>query len=87
LTPDSPRDPNERFRQRREQARKRRRQHRSIARAVVIVLAALVALGATVIGTRAAHDEASKSATKPEKKTNAEAIRRTPLPQEVRGAS
>jgi hypothetical protein len=85
LTPDSPRDPNERFRQRREQARKRRRQHRSIARAVVIVLAALVALGATVIGTRAAHDEASKSATKPEKKTNAEAIRRTPLPQEVRG--
>jgi hypothetical protein len=85
LTPDSPRDPNERFRQRREQARKRRRQHRSIGRAVVIVLAALVALGATVIGTRAAHDEASKSATKPEKKTNAEAIRRTPLPQEVRG--
>jgi len=52
----------------------------------VIVLAALVALGATVIGTRAAHDQASpKSATKPEKKTNAEAIRRTPLPQEVRG--
>jgi hypothetical protein len=85
LTPDSERDPNERFRQRREQARKQRRQHRSIARALVIVLAALVALGATVIGTRAAHDQASpKSTTKSEKK-EAEPIRRTPLPQEVRG--
>jgi hypothetical protein len=85
LTPDSERDPNERFRQRREHARKQRRQHRSIARALVIVLAALVALGATVIGTRAAHDQASpKSTTKSEKK-EAEPIRRTPLPQEVRG--
>jgi hypothetical protein len=85
LASDSARDPNERFRERREHARKRRRQHRSIALAVVIVLAALVALGATVIGTRAARDEASpKSTTKPEKK-KPEPIRRTPLPQEVRG--
>jgi hypothetical protein len=45
---------------------------------------ALVALGATVIGTRAVHDEAStKRTTKAEKKP--QAIRRTPLPQEVRG--
>jgi hypothetical protein len=85
LASDSARDPNERFRERREHARKRRRQHRSIALAVVIVLAALVALGATVIGTRAAHDEAGpKSTTAPEKK-KPERIRRTPLPQEVRG--
>jgi hypothetical protein len=86
LTSDSARDPNERFRQRRDQARKRRRQHRSIALAVVIVLAALVALGATVIGTRAAHDEAStKATTKSKTKKKAETIRRTPLPEEVRG--
>jgi hypothetical protein len=86
LTPDSERDPNERFRERREQARKRRRQHRSIALALVIVLAALVALGATVIGTRAAQDESStESPTKPEKKKKPETSRRTPLPDEVRG--
>jgi hypothetical protein len=85
LTPDSERDPNQRFRQRREQARKRRRQHRSIARALVIVLAALVALGATVIGTRAAHDETSRKSTTKSEKKKPEPIRRTPLPQEVRG--
>jgi hypothetical protein len=85
LTPDSAPDPNERFRQRRERARKRLRRNRSIALAGAIVLAALVALGATVIGTRAARDQASARSptTKTEKK--AETIQRTPLPQEVRG--
>jgi hypothetical protein len=84
LTPDSALDPNERFRQRREHARKRRRRHRSAALAIVILLVALVALGATVIGTRAVQDASTKSTTRTEKK-KPQAIRRTPLPQEVRG--
>jgi hypothetical protein len=85
LTPDSELDPNERFRQRRERARKRLRRNRSLAFAVAVVLAALVALGATVIGTRAAHDGPSaKSKTRPTEKKR-EAVPRTPLPEEVRG--
>ncbi|HEU5065391.1 MAG TPA: putative glycoside hydrolase [Gaiellaceae bacterium] len=84
MASDSERDPNERFRERRDQARKQRRLRRSAGLAFLIVAATLVALGATVIGTRAAHDGASTdSATKPEKK--AKVIERTPLPQEVRG--
>jgi hypothetical protein len=80
---DSELDPNERFRQRREQARKRRRRHRSVVLAIAIVAAALVALGATVIGTRASHDGRSTKGTT--EKKNPEPVRRTPLPQEVRG--
>jgi hypothetical protein len=78
-------DLNERFRQRRDEARKRRRRRRSFALAIAIVAAALVALGATVIGTRATGDGESTKAAKTEEKKKPEAIRRTPLPDEVRG--
>jgi hypothetical protein len=77
-------DLNERFRQRREEARKRRRRRRTFALAIAIVAAALVALGATVIGSRATDDGGgTRAATTTEKK--AEPVRRTPLPDEVRG--
>jgi hypothetical protein len=85
LSPDSELDPNERFRQRREQARKSRRRHRSLALAVVVVLAALVALGATVIGTRATHDENGAKSTTTTETKKPEPIKRTPWPAEVRG--
>jgi hypothetical protein len=78
------RDLNERFRQRREEARRRRRRRRSVLLAVAIVLAALVALGATVIGTRAAHDESSPNSAAKPRQEKAD-IQRTPLPAEVRG--
>jgi hypothetical protein len=77
-------DLNERFRQRREEARRRRRRRRSIFLAIAVLATALVALGATVIGTRASHDgRSTKAATKTERK--AEPISLTPLPDEVRG--
>jgi len=85
LNPDSALDPNERFRQRRDEARKRRRRQRSVVYAVAIVLAALVALGATVIGTRAARNGRSATSKPPPKTKKREAVPRTPLPQEVRG--
>jgi hypothetical protein len=78
-------DLNERFRQRREEARKRRRRRRTFALATAIVAVALVALGATVIGTRAADDGGSTEATTTTEKKKAEPVRRTPLPDEVRG--
>ena len=53
--------------------------------AVAIVLAALVALGATVIGTRAARNGRSATSKPPPKTKKREAVPRTPLPQEVRG--
>jgi hypothetical protein len=77
-----PAGPNERLRARREQARRRRRRHRNIALAVLIVAAALVALGATVIGTRGSHGAASKSAST-EQKAKPKSPR--PMPDEVRG--
>ena len=83
MTPDL--NPNERFRQRREEARRRRRRHRSIALAIAVVLAALVALGATVIGTRATHDEKNAKATTTPEKKKPEPIKRTPWPAEIRG--
>jgi hypothetical protein len=85
VPPDSELDPNERFRQRREQARKRRRRQRSVVLALAIVAAALVALGATVIGTRASHDGPSTKGATTTGKKKPEPIRRTPLPAEVRG--
>jgi hypothetical protein len=85
LNPDSALDPNERFRQRRDQARKRRRRHHSVAVVAAIVLAALVALGATVIGTRAARNGPSATSKAPTQTKKRDAIPRTPLPQEVRG--
>ncbi len=79
-----PENPNERFRARRDQARKRRRHHRTFALAILIVAAALVALGATVIGTRGsdAGDGGKKAATT-EKKSKPAGPR--PFPDEVRG--
>jgi hypothetical protein len=56
-----------------------------MALSVAIVLAALVALGATVIGTRAARNSPNtEHSTKAEKKER-QAIHPAPLPQEVRG--
>jgi hypothetical protein len=87
LTPESEleRDLNERFRQRREEARKRRRRRRSIVLATAIVAAALVALGATWIGTRGAGDAQGGTTTAERQKPKPKAIERTPLPDEVRG--
>jgi hypothetical protein len=85
--PDPGLDLNSRFRERREQARRRRKRQRSIALAVAIVAAALVALGATVIGTRVSDDgtpSSAKSTTTTEDQ-KPKAIQRTPLPAEIRG--
>ena len=78
-------DLNERFRQRREEARKRRRRRRSVVLALAVVTAALVALGATVIGTRASDDGGSTEAVSTAEKKKPEPVSRTPLPDEVRG--
>ena len=77
-----PAGPNERHRARREQARKRLRRQRTVALAVLIVAAALVALGATVIGTRGAHGGAANKTASPKK---AKPPGPRPLPVEVRG--
>ena len=87
MPPDSePLDPNERFRQRRAAARRRKyRLRRTVALVGGIVLAALIALGATVVAGHGSDEnkQAEKSSTvaKPQKK----AIQQTPLPAEVRG--
>jgi hypothetical protein len=79
-------DLNERFRQRREEARKRRRRRRrTFALAIAIVAAAIVALGATVIGTRASEDGGRTDAATTTERKKPEPVRRTPLPDEVRG--
>ena len=78
-------DLNERFRQRREEARKRRRRRRSVVLAVAVVTAGLVALGATVIGTRASDDGGRTEAASTAEKKKPEPVSRTPLPDEVRG--
>jgi hypothetical protein len=85
VQPDSEPDLNERFRQRREEARKRRRRRRTVTLAIAIVAAALVALGATVIGTRASDDGASADAATTTEQKKPEPVSRTPLPDEVRG--
>src|SRR4029078_8520526 len=84
LTPELP--PNERFRQRRQAARRRKyRIRRTIALVARLLLAALIALGATVVaGHGSSGDKGSAETTKaakPEKK----AVQRTPVPKEVRG--
>jgi hypothetical protein len=78
-------DLNERFRQRREEARKRRRRRRSVVLALAVVTAALMALGATVIGTRASDSRGSTEVATTTEKTKPEPVNRTPLPDEVRG--
>jgi hypothetical protein len=80
--PDSP---NERFRARREAARRRRRHHRTIALAVAIVAAALVALGATVIGTRGSHGNGGTQAAAKKEKAKQKPATPRALPVEVRG--
>jgi hypothetical protein len=80
------RDLNERFRQRREEARqRRRRRQRSVVLALAVVIAALVALGATVIGTRASHDGPSLRGATTAENEETQSVSRTPLPDEVRG--
>lgn len=78
-------DLNERFRQRREQARKRRRRQRSVVLAAAILAAALVALGATVIGTRGSTDGPTAKTGPTEENKKPGPIRHTPVPDEVRG--
>jgi hypothetical protein len=85
VPPESePVGPNERFRSRREQARKRRRHHRTVALAVLIVAAALVALGATVIGTRGSHGGGGAEHVA-SAKNKAKPAGPRPMPTEVRG--
>ena len=77
------RDPNERFRQRRVDARKRRYWlRRTVALVALIVVAALVGLGATVVAGHGSSREATQPKTA---KSHKPAIQRTPLPAEVRG--
>ena len=76
-------DPNERFRQRRVKARKHRYWlRRTVALGALIVVAALVTLGATVV---AGHGSSSDGTQAKTAKPHKQAIRRTPLPKEVRG--
>jgi len=75
--------PNERFRERRAQARRRRRVRRTVAFGALLIAAALVALGATVIGTRAHGSGGSEAHAKGAKKNLRPRPR--PLPTEVRG--
>jgi hypothetical protein len=79
-----PVDRNERFQARRDQARKRRRHHRNVALAVLIVAVALVALGATVIGTRG-HHTSGRSGQASKVKTKPKPLQPRPMPIEVRG--
>jgi len=78
-----PAPPDERRRARREEARRRRRRHRNIALAVLIVAVALVALGATVIGTRGSKSATSPKATTVKEKAKPKGPRA--MPDEVRG--
>ena len=82
LPEPDPVDRTERLRLRREQARKRVRRRRTVALAVLIVAAALVALGATVIGTRG-NDRSPADAANPKEKAKPPAPRA--MPAEVRG--
>ena len=83
LPEPDPVDRSERLRSRREQARKRRRRHHTVALAVLIVAAALVALGATVIGTRGNDRGPAADAVSPKKKAKPAGPRA--MPAEVRG--
>ena len=86
MTPEpDPADPNARFRERREQARRRRRHHRTVAVSALVVAAALVALGATVIGTRTVGSDDTASRSKSKKQEKREPARPRPMPAEVRG--
>jgi hypothetical protein len=83
LPEPDPVDRSERLRLRREQARKRIRRRRTVALAVLIVAVALVALGATVIGTRGADEDATEHTTTAKEKAKPAGPRA--MPAEVRG--
>jgi len=78
-------NPNERFRERRAQARRRRRIRGAVAFGVLLIAAALVALGATVIGKQHYGSDKSTADAKSAKKKTAEPVRPRPFPVEVRG--
>jgi hypothetical protein len=78
-------DPNERFRQRRAQSRRRRRLRRTGTLSVLVVAAALIALGATVIGTRQHGSSGNQAQAQADKKKEPKPERPHPLPVEVRG--
>ena len=84
MPPDSePLDPNERFRQRRAEARKRRYWlRRTVALVALVLVAALVGLGATFVVGHGSHNAAAHAGTRAKRK---KAVPRTPLPAEVRG--
>jgi hypothetical protein len=87
LASDSePLDPNERFRERRAEARKRRqRLHRTAALVGAIVVAALIALGATVVAGHGSDKGKSSEKASTVAKPHETEIQHTPLPAEVRG--
>ena len=76
-------DPNERFRARRTQARRRRRLRSAAALGALVTAAAIVALGATVIGTHHSTGSAEPQAKGVKKKLRSAGPRA--LPTEVRG--
>jgi hypothetical protein len=78
-------DPNERFRERRSQARQRRRHHRTAALAALLIATVLVALGATVIGTRHLVSGGSTTHAKNAAKKKTRPAGPRALPTEVRG--
>jgi hypothetical protein len=84
LSPDSePLDPTERSRRRRAEARRRRyRLRRTVALVVLVLVGALVALGATFVVGHDSHANTAPARSKPKKK---QAVPRTALPAEVRG--
>jgi hypothetical protein len=76
-------DPNERFRSRRAQARRRRRLRSAAVLGVLVTAAALVALGATVIGTHNSPGSSDAHAKGAKKKLRPAGPRALPI--EVRG--
>jgi hypothetical protein len=82
VPPDSELDPNERFRQRRAEARSRKRRRRSVGLAFLLVAAAIVALGATWIGT---HNRGEAKGAAPKKEEPKKPAVPRPLPAEMRG--
>jgi hypothetical protein len=84
LPPDSePLDPNARFRERRREARRRRYWlRRTVALVALVLVAALIGLGATFVVGHGSHDASAQAGTKVREK---KAVQRAPLPAEVRG--
>ena len=84
MSPES--DPNERYRQRRAQARRRKyRLRRTVALVALIVTAALIALGATVVAGHGSSGDKSAAKTTTAEASKKKTVTRTPLPDQVRG--